>query len=138
MFNGDNKVDLILKNETFKIRGILFEVHNKLGNLQQEKAYGNALEIIFKKLNITYEREKRVPLNFEGEIIGNFYLDFVIWNKIGLELKAKKFLTKDDFRQALKYIEALDLPLILLINFRAHNKLIIKRIINAKYQCYQR
>lgn len=131
----NNKVDLIFKQETYKLRGILFEIHNKLGNLQQEKAYGHALEIIFRKLNIPYEREKKAPLEFEGEVIGDFYLDFVVWNKIGLELKAKKFLTRDDFRQSLKYAHALELPLILLVNFRAQ-KLIIKRIINSKY--YQR
>ena len=130
-------MDLIFKDETYQLRGILFEVHNKLGSVQKEEAYGNALEIIFKKLAIPYEREKQATLDFEGEVIGNFYLDFVIWGKIALELKTKKFLTKEDFRQALRYIEAINLPLILLVNFRSH-KLIIKRIINAKYPRHQR
>lgn len=132
-----NKVDLILADETYQLRGMLFEVHNKLGSVQKEEAYGNALEIIFRKLSIPYQREKQVILDFEGEAIGNFFLDFVVWGKIALELKAKKFLTKEDFRQALRYIESINLPLILLVNFRAQ-KLVIKRIINAKYPRHQR
>ena len=127
-----NKVDLIYVDETYKLRGLLFEVHNKLGSVQKEEAYGNALEIIFKKLAIPYEREKEVTVNFEGESIGKFYLDFIVFDKIALELKCKKFLDNADFRQSLRYIEAANLPLILLINFRSQ-KLIIKRIINAKY-----
>jgi len=128
-----NTINLILKDETYKLRGILFEVHNRLGSSQKEQAYANALEIIFKKLNIPYEREKKIPLNFEGENIGELFVDFVVWNKIGLELKAKRMLSRDDFRQALRYIEVLNLPLILLVNFRSSKKLFIKRIINSKY-----
>ncbi len=135
IFINMNKVDLILTDETYQLRGILFEVHNKLGSVQKEEAYGNALEIIFRKLSIPYKREAEVALRFEGEEIGKFYLDFVVWDKIALELKAKKFLTQDDFRQALRYVEALNLPLILLVNFRSQ-KLVIKRIINAQYQRY--
>ena len=123
----DKKVDLIFKEETYKLRGILFDVHNKLSSVQKEEAYGNALEVVFKKLAIPYAREKEIALDFDGENIGRLYLDFIVWDQIGLELKAKKFLTQEDFRQSLRYLEALKLPLILLVNFRSQ-KLIIKRI----------
>ncbi len=129
-----NKVDLIFKEETYKLRGILFEIHNKLGSSQKEQAYGNALEIIFKKLDIPYNREKKIKLVFEGEVIGEFFIDFIVWNEIGLEIKAKYMLTRDDIRQAIRYMENLNLPLVLIVNFRSSSKLFIKRIINAKYK----
>jgi len=88
----DKKVDLIFKEETYKLRGILFDVHNKLSSVQKEEAYGNALEVVFKKLAIPYAREKEIALDFDGENIGRLYLDFIVWDQIGLELKAKKFL----------------------------------------------
>ena len=106
-----NKVDLIYEQESYKLRGILFTVHNSLGSSQKEEAYGNALEVIFKKLNIPHEREKKINLDFDGENIGELFADFVIWNKIGLEIKAKRVLTREDYRQCLRYAENLNLPL---------------------------
>jgi GxxExxY protein len=86
--------DYILSNETYKLRGIFFEVHNKLGSIQKENAYCNAIEIIFKKLQIPYEREKRINLEFEGEKIADFFLDFIVFGKIAIEVKAKNFLSE--------------------------------------------
>jgi len=53
--------------------------------------------------------------------------------KFSTELKAKPMTTREDFRQVLRYLEALKIPLILLVNFRS-SKLFIKRIINARCQ----
>jgi GxxExxY protein len=126
------KEDYIFSKETYKLRGIFFDIHNKPGSIQKEKAYSNALEIVFKKSNIPYEREKKINLDFEGEKIGTLYLDFITWNKIVIEVKAKRFFTREDFRQTLRYLKSLNLPLALLVNFKS-DKVKIKRIINTKH-----
>lgn len=126
---------LIFARETYLLRGILFEVYNELGSSQKEMVYSKAIEIAFEKRNIPYEKEKKIDLSFEGKKLGNLFIDFIVWNKVGLEIKAKPLITREDFRQALRYAETLNLPLILLVNFRTSTgKIFIKRIINSKYK----
>jgi len=129
--NTDVVDKLLFGDETYILRGIFFEVHNKLGSIQKERTYSNALEIIFRKRNIPYEREKKIQLEFEGEKVADFFLDFVVFGKIAIEVKAKRFFVREDFRQSLRYIKAMNLPLVLLVNFKAE-KAQIKRIINTK------
>ena len=76
---------LLYPELSYLLMGILFEVHNKLGTKYQEKHYQKAIETKLKTLNIPYQREVKVVVNFEGETLGEFYLDFIIDNKIILK-----------------------------------------------------
>ena len=110
---------------------MLFKVHNELGRFCREKQYGDLLEVKFKEAKIYYEREKRIPFKLHGcEIRGNI-VDFYIENKILLDLKAKKFLQKDDFYQMKRYLEATGLKLGIIVNFR-DTYLKPHRILNSK------
>ena len=82
--------------------------------------------------NINFEREKRISLgSSNGEITKN-WVDFIIDNKIVIEVKAKRFITRDDYLQTLRYLHFLNLPLGLLINFQ-QRFLKPKRVINNKF-----
>jgi len=123
----------MLKNESYRLMSLLFEIHNKLGSIYKEKNYQNAVEEIFKRENIPYQREKNIKLKFENLEISDFFADFVIDNKILLEIKAKSFIAQDDIRQVSRYIKSLNLPLGIVVNFK-RQKLEFKRIVNPAFE----
>jgi len=59
--------------------------------------------------------------------------DFVIENKIVVDLKAKKYITRKDYKQMLRYLRAGNYKLGLIVNFGSANKVMVKRVINSKY-----
>ena len=72
--------DLIYKEESYKIIGICFEVHNNLGPGFLEIVYKDALEYEFKRAGIPFEREKEYEVNYKDIILPHkFYADFVVF-----------------------------------------------------------
>lgn len=108
--------------------GILFEVHNKLGSKYQEKHYQRAIEIKLKSADFTFRREKKVSVEFEGRKLGNFYVDFIVENKIIVEIKTVAAITNDMIRQVLRYLESTNLKLAIIANFR-HSPLECRRVV---------
>ena len=122
---------LIFPELSYEITGILFKTHNELGRFLNEKQYADAVEKLLKEGKIKYEREKDLPISFDGEQKGRNKVDFMIENKIILELKSKRILLRDDYYQVKRYLEAVNLKLGLLVNFR-DKYLKPKRILNSK------
>ena len=118
--------------ETALIIGLAMEVPRELGNGFQEVIYQRALEIEFSKNLIPFEREFIMPVLYKGEEIGTRRVDFLLYKKISLELKALINLEKVHFAQAINnYLEAYNLEIGLLINFGAQS-LEVKRLLNKK------
>ncbi len=110
--------------------GICFEVHNNLGPGFLEIVYKDALEYEFKKANIPYEREKQYDVDYKGIILQhNFYADFVVYNKIILEVKSVKYLVDEFTARTINYLKCSNNKLGLLVNF---GKLNSKRIVLEK------
>ncbi|MFA5991272.1 MAG: GxxExxY protein [Candidatus Doudnabacteria bacterium] len=105
------KHGLLYEDLTFAINGALYATHNELGQYAREKQYGDVFEKICKEKGILYEREKRI-----GDS-GNV-LDFLIANKVALELKAKRIVTKEDYYQTQRYLQESGIRLAILVNFR--------------------
>lgn len=114
----------------YQLVGILFEVHNELGNRYQEKYYQRAVEVKLKNKNISFKREIVVDLLIDGKKIGKYILDFLIEDKLVLELKTKPVFTKTDFRQVRAYLESNKCKLGILANFYGKS-LEYKRILNV-------
>jgi GxxExxY protein len=125
------KDKLIYPELSYILMGILFEVHNKLGTKYQEKHYQRAIEIKLKELKIPYQKELGVDINFENEKIGKLFIDFLIDNKIVLEIKKTPVITKDHIKQVLRYLNALNLKLGIIANFQ-HKKLDYVRVLNSR------
>lgn len=124
-----NKTKLLHPELSYKIYGVLFKVHNKLDRFCREVQYGDLLEIELKNAGIDFEREKVLPIKDIGEKDMSNKVDFLIENKILLDIKAKKFLTKEDYFQMKRYLKFSKLELGLIVNFRS-TYLKPKRVIN--------
>ncbi|OGZ73867.1 MAG: hypothetical protein A2908_00770 [Candidatus Staskawiczbacteria bacterium RIFCSPLOWO2_01_FULL_38_12b] len=124
-----NKTKLLHPELSYKISGVLFKVHNKLDRFCREIQYGDLLEIELKNAGIDFEREKVLPIKDINEKDVSNKVDFLIENKILLDIKAKKFLTKEDYFQMQRYLKFSKLELGLIVNFRS-TYLKPKRVIN--------
>ena len=104
------------------------DVHNELGCGSLEKVYQEALEIVLKEEGINYEREKHLPIQFRGTTLQCDYIaDFVIDNKVIVELKAVSALDSLFEAQVINYLRATGLQVALLINF-GQKELQIKKL----------
>ena len=118
---------------TEKIIGCAMKVHNKLGNGFQEVIYQRALAIEFRKNSINFQREFEMDIYYDGEAIGKRRVDFLVEDKIMVELKALAELDNSQPAQTINYLEAYNLEIGLLINFGAKS-LQFNRFINSKYR----
>lgn len=124
-------VKLIHPELSYKLYGIFYEVHNRLGRFLSHKQYCDAIEMLFKKYGIKYEREVEIPINFEkGQLKGNI-LDFDVENIIPIDVKTEKYITKKDYQQMQRYLKAKNRILGIVVNF-SEQSLKPKRIINSK------
>ncbi len=120
---------IIYKEESYKIVGICMEVHNNLGAGFSEIVYKDALELEFKNAKIDYYREREYAVNYKGIILPHkFYADFVIFDKIILEVKGKNKIADEDIAQCINYLKVSENKLAILVNF-GESKLNYKRII---------
>ncbi|RDI57541.1 GxxExxY protein [Flavobacterium glaciei] len=120
------------KNETYKIIGILFEVHKNLGKGFSEIVYKDALEYEFKINSIPFEREKEFQVQYKATTLKHkFYADFVVYNDIILEIKTVECFNSSHYNQCLNYLKVSGNELALLVNFNAVS-LEYKRIVSSK------
>ncbi len=117
---------------TYKINGCAMKVHNTLGNGFQEVIYQRCLALELQKAGLNFGREIEQTIFYEGIEVGIRRADFVVENKIIVELKAVINLEDVHLAQAKNYVVAYDFPIGLLINFGAVS-LQFKKVFNAKY-----
>lgn len=111
---------LLYPEESYKINGAIYEVHKELGPGLLEKAYQEALEKELKLQGIPFEREKSFTIVYKGEALEQKYIaDFVIYDKIVVELKAVVELLPVHTAQVINYLAITGYKLGLLVNFNA-------------------
>lgn len=108
--NKKRETELLYPELSFDIIGLCYTGHNELGRFAKEKQYGNCLEEKLKAGGISYTRELRIGNT-------NNIADFLIDNKIILELKSKRFLLREDYLQTQRYLQATGMKLGILVNF---------------------
>jgi GxxExxY protein len=102
---------------TEKIIEIYYRVYNKLGYGFLEKIYENAMMIEFKKENISAVSQSAIKVLYEGEIVGEYFADILISDKIILEIKAAKNIAEEYEAQLLNYLKATNIEVGLLLNY---------------------
>ncbi|MDD5687883.1 MAG: GxxExxY protein [Elusimicrobia bacterium] len=122
----------IIESElSYKIMGILFDVHTTMGNRYQEKYYQRAVKTAFREAELFCKEQIAVNLMYKGSKIGKYILDFIVENKIVVELKTVVQFHRDDIKQVLSYLKEVKLPLGILVNFRSE-RLTYQRILNPE------
>ncbi|MBI3501866.1 MAG: GxxExxY protein [Bacteroidetes bacterium] len=118
-----------MQEDSFEIIGLCMEVHKVLGRGLSEIVYKDAIEFELRNKNISFERERKYEVEYKGTILPHYYFaDFVIDEKIILEVKAQEGVLEDHYRQVINYLAVSKLKLGLLINF-GENSLKFKRVI---------
>lgn len=122
-------MELIDEDLTYKIIGCCMEVYNHMGKGFSEILYKEALEIECQSNSIPYKREKEFLIKYKDIVLNHkYYADFVVFDKIILEIKAVESLNSSHTKQVLNYLAASKLKLGLLVNF-GENSLKYKRVI---------
>lgn len=103
--------ELLYPELSYKITGTCFSAHNALGPYAREKQYGDIIENELKEKGNPYKRE--LAISSSGNIV-----DFLVDDKIILELKSTRILTKDIYEQVQRYLQESGVRLGLLVNFR--------------------
>lgn len=108
---------IIYPELSYQIIGAAFAVYNALGPGHKEIYYQRAFAEELKNKNIGFARESGTPLFYKGKIIGKYIPDFVIDDKIIIELKVRPRLGYTNIKQVTAYLSATNLPLAILIYF---------------------
>ena len=117
---------------TGKIIGCAMEVHKLLGNGFQEVIYQRALEKEMTMQGLEFSREHDMPIFYKGDRIGTRRVDFLVYKVVSVEIKALTKIEDVHLAQAINYLEAYKLEIVMLINFGAKS-LEFKRLINSKF-----
>ncbi|MCX6720867.1 MAG: GxxExxY protein [Candidatus Staskawiczbacteria bacterium] len=128
--NTDNIDSFLERDLSYKLRGAIYNVANKYGAGLKEQIYQKALAEEFTKQNISFEQQKRINIYSldTGKSLGVYIPDFVIYNKIILEIKASSFTTRQDINQQISYLKASTYEIGYLVNFNT-SELDIRRSI---------
>lgn len=129
MQGGIEYENIIYKELSYKIVGILFEVYNELGYGYQEKYYQKAIEVAFAKAGIKYRSQCPYKIRYKGEIIGRYFIDFIVEDKIVLEIKKGNYYSRKNFEQVTAYLKITGLKLAIIANFTSDG-VKFKRVLN--------
>ncbi|OGY52307.1 MAG: hypothetical protein A2951_02360 [Candidatus Buchananbacteria bacterium RIFCSPLOWO2_01_FULL_56_15] len=109
---------IIYPELSYKVTGLCFQAQNELGRFAKEKQYAERLEQLFKASGVQYAREVSIPFKQSEYEVGGNIADFIVEGKIILECKAKRLVTRQDYYQAQRYLNATNIKLGLIVNFR--------------------
>jgi len=128
-FTDNTKI--IYKELSYQVNGMLFKVHNELGKYCNEKQVCDRIEQYFKDNNMNYKRELVLPSCFSGEMKGRNRIDFLVDDKIILEIKCKRYIGREEYYQVQRYLHAYNKKLGILVNFR-DDRLEPNRVLNSE------
>ncbi len=126
----NSNTKLIYPDESFAIRGALFEVYKNKGAGFLEPVYQECLEIEFRLTGVPAIAQPRLQLDYKGIPLKSEYIpDFICYDKIIIEIKAVKELTDAHRAQVQNYLKATGFKLAFLVNFCHHPLVEIERIV---------
>jgi GxxExxY protein len=122
--------ELIYEELTYKVRGCFFAIKKELGLGHKEIIYQRALSEELRKNNISFKKEVSIDINYNNKKVGIYRPDFIIDNKVIVELKALPLIGKFEKQQIWHYLKGSDYKLALLVNF-GRDDIQIERFINT-------
>lgn len=123
--------EIIYPELSYQLTGLFFQVQKNLGRFCREKQYSDCLEELLEKSDLKYKREFELQ-NLNQESPKGNRADFLIEDRVVVEIKAKSYIKKIDYYQIQRYLRGVNFKLGLIVNFR-NEHLKAKRVINKEY-----
>ena len=121
---------LLFEQETYEIRGAVFEVYREMGCGFLEAVYQECLEKELAKRGVPFVAQQELQILYKGHPLKQIYRpDLVCFDEIIVELKALSKTTPEHQAQVLNYLKATGNQLGLLVNFGSHPKATVERIV---------
>ena len=117
-----------INDVTYAVRGTVFEVNRILGSGFLEKVYENALLLELRQRGLKADSQVPIKVFYKGEMVGEYFADILVEDKVIVELKAVESLQKIHEAQLLNYLRATGIRAGLLVNMK-HPKAEIKRMV---------
>jgi GxxExxY protein len=109
--------DLLYKNVTDSILKAYYAVYNQLGYGFLEKVYQNSMYFELKALGYKVEAQKQIKVYFKNQLVGEYYADLLVEDKVIVELKACELLMNVHVAQLMNYLKATEIEVGLVLNF---------------------
>ena len=123
---------IIYEEETYQIRGAVYEVYWEMGCGFLEAVYQECLQKELHLRGIPFEAQKALPVQYKGNELSLKYVpDLICFGKIIVEIKAMKDIYPEHKAQLLNYLKATGLRVGMLVNFGGHPKVQIVKMING-------
>jgi len=119
--------DLLYKDLVYKIQGVLFEIYKTIGAGFKESIYQNAIEKELNIQEIRFEKERSLKIKYKEKLVGTYRPDFIVEDKVILEIKAVPEMPTYFEVQLFNYLKATDYKLGLLVNFGSEKGVDIRR-----------
>lgn len=121
--------DLVFKDLSYKLTGIVYQIDDLIGHGQNEKVYADTFALLLEKASINFQREVYCPIKVDDKVVKKHYFDFLIEDLIVVELKATDSNYKQVCSQLFRYLKTSKKKLGLVYRF-TKNGVRVKRIPN--------
>ena len=108
---------LIHEEITREIIGVMFELHNRIGDGFLERVYANGMDLLLRRRGLSVEREQNYNILLDGDLIGSYRADLVVESKVIVEVKTGRFIDPAHLAQLRNYMRASGIVVGLLCNF---------------------
>ncbi len=126
-----NNSSLVLPELSYQIVGILFDVNNSIGYGHLERVYQGAVAEALKANKLKFKEQVPFSIEYQGKKIGKYRLDFLIEDKVVLEIKQGERFLRGNISQVNAYLKSTGLKLAILANFTPQGVL-FKRLVNIR------
>lgn len=109
--------EILYKGITDSVLKAYYAVYNKLGYGFLEKVYQNAMYFELKSLGFKVEAQKQIKVYFKNQLVGEYYADLLVEDKVIVELKACELLMNAHMAQLMNYLKATEIEVGLVLNF---------------------
>ncbi len=123
---------MLHKHLTGEILKAFYDVYNELGYGFLERVYQNALFIELKERGFDVEAQKKISVYYKGHLVGDYFADIIVNNKVILELKAAECIVEEFEYQLINYLKSAHCEVGLLLNFGKEPEFSRKIFSNAK------
>jgi GxxExxY protein len=123
--------NLIYAEECYQIMGLVFKIYNEIGYDHKEIFFQKALAKEFSDNNVEHKEQLQCKVLYKDKLLGIYRFDFLVFDKIVLELKKRDHFTSRDIDQLFKYLKVKNLKLGIIIHF-TRSGVKYKRILNLK------